>query len=107
MRTSTSKPALLANRRSAVDGWRLSARVLCVEHQVAPVGAAFGSKFLFFVDPHGRALIPDRVVRGWLAEHAGLRLRGDRDEREHAVWLRLAERWAAAVNVSTRPAGIR
>ena len=63
-------------------------RVLCVEHHIAYVGAAFGSKFLFFIDPHGRALILDRVVRGWLAEHAGLRLRGGRDEREYAVWLR-------------------
>lgn len=75
-------------------------RVLCVEHHIANVGAAFGSKFLFFVDPHGRALILDRVVRGWLAEHAGLRLRGDRDEREYALWLRASAQWAAALNVS-------
>jgi hypothetical protein len=75
-------------------------RVLCVEHQVAHVGAAFGSKFLFFVDPHGRALILDRVVRSWLSEHAGLRLGGSRDERDYAVWLRAAAEWAAELNIS-------
>jgi hypothetical protein len=75
-------------------------RVLCVEHQIAHVGAAFGSKFLFFVDPHGRALILDRVVRSWLSKHAGLRLGGSRDEREYAVWLRVAAQWGAELNIS-------
>jgi hypothetical protein len=50
--------------------------------------------------PHGRALILDRVVRSWLSEHAGLRLGGSRDEREYAVWLRVAALWAAELNIS-------
>lgn len=95
-------PAILVQARARVqsDDPVGAFRVLCVERQVAHVGAAFGSKFLFFVDPHGRALILDRVVRGWLTEHAGLRLRGDRDEREYAVWLRAASEWAATLKVS-------
>jgi hypothetical protein len=63
------------------------------------VGAAFGSKFLYFADPHGRALILDRLLRAWLAEHAGVRLRGARDEREYAMWLLIAEQWSKALKI--------
>lgn len=75
-------------------------RTLCVTHEIPFIGAAFGSKFLYFVHPHGRALILDRLVRAWLADHVGVRLRGGRDEREYAVWLLLAEQWAHSLGVS-------
>jgi hypothetical protein len=74
-------------------------RVLCVEHRIPKLGAAFGSKYLYFADPHRRALIFDRIVRDWLARHAGVELRGRRDEREYAVWLLLAEQWAAELRL--------
>jgi hypothetical protein len=41
------------------------------------LGPAFGTKFLYFIDPgqHGRrALILDRLVSRWLVENTGLRL---------------------------------
>lgn len=34
-------------------------RTLCVTNEIPHVGMAFGSKFLYFADPHGRALILD------------------------------------------------
>jgi hypothetical protein len=75
-------------------------RTLCVEHQIPWTGMAFGSKYLYFADPHRRALILDRIIRDWLAEHARVWLTGRRDEREYAVWLLLAERWAGALRLS-------
>ncbi|MDQ2894963.1 MAG: hypothetical protein M3Y09_04875 [Actinomycetota bacterium] len=62
---------------------------------------AFGSKFLYFADPHGRALILDALVRAWLTEHAGIRLRGGRDEREYAMWLLIVEQWAKALKLTS------
>ncbi|MBV9197298.1 MAG: hypothetical protein JO168_24450 [Solirubrobacterales bacterium] len=47
-------------------------RVLCVEHRIPRLGAAFGSKYLYFADPHRRSLILDRIVRDWLARHAAV-----------------------------------
>jgi len=76
-------------------------RVLCVEHRIPKVGMAFGSKYLYFADPHRRALILDQVIRDWLRRHAGVHLAGGRDEREYAVWLLLAEQWASALGVSS------
>ena len=95
-------PRILKGVRAQVtDGDPVGAfRTLCVMHEIPCVGAAFASKFLYFVDPHGRALILDRVVRAWLADYAGVTLRGGRDEREYAVWLLLAEQWARSLGVS-------
>jgi hypothetical protein len=75
-------------------------RALCVTSEIPHVGMAFGSKFLYFADPHGRALILDSLLRIWLAEHAGVRLRGGRDEREYATWLLIAEQWAKALRIT-------
>ena len=75
-------------------------RILCVTSEIPHVGMAFGSKFLYFADPHGRALILDSLLRVWLAEHAGVRLRGGRDEREYAMWLLIAEQWARALKIT-------
>jgi hypothetical protein len=74
-------------------------RVLCVENEIPWTGTSFGSKFLYFADPTGRALILDRVVAGWLKEHAGVRLRLLRDEREYASWLRLTDHWSQQLGV--------
>ena len=95
-------PAILHQSRTLLaSGDPVGAfRVLCVANEVPWVGAAFGSKFLYFIDPHGRAVILDRVVRGWLAQHAGVCPRGGRDEREYAVWLLVAEQWAAALKIA-------
>jgi hypothetical protein len=76
-------------------------RVLCVEHQIPRLGMAFGSKYLYFADPHRRALILDQIVRDWLAEHAGVSLGGRRDEREYAVWLLVAEQWSSALGIAS------
>jgi hypothetical protein len=61
---------------------------------------AFGSKFLYFADPRGRALILDFLLRAWLAEHTAVRPRGGRDEREYAMWLLIAEQWARALKIT-------
>jgi hypothetical protein len=81
--------------RQPVDAFR----VLCVEHRVPWTGTAFGTKFLYFTDPNGRALILDSVVADWLANHAGLRLRGQRHERDYATWLLAADQWARDLGV--------
>jgi hypothetical protein len=74
-------------------------RVLCVDHQIPWTGTSFGTKYLFAVDPHGRALILDRFVAEWLERRAGLRLRDQRSEREYATWLAVAESWARGLGV--------
>jgi hypothetical protein len=76
-------------------------RMLCVDHRIPQTGMAFGTKFLFFADGYRRALILDRLIRQWLLEHAQVRLSGGRDEREYAVWLLLAEGWAADLGISS------
>ena len=76
-------------------------RTLCVTSEIPHLGMAFASKFLYFADPHGRALILDSLLRAWLAEHAGVRLRGGRDEREYATWLLIAEEWAKALKITS------
>lgn len=92
--------ALQAARRRLNDRDPVGAlRVLCVEHRIPKVGMAFGSKYLYFADPHRRALILDQVIRDWLWQHAGVHLAGRRDEREYAVWLLLAEQWGSAAGV--------
>lgn len=75
-------------------------RTLCVINEIPHVGMAFGSKFLHFADPHGRALILDSLLREWSAEHAGIRLRGGRDECEYAMWLLIAQQWATAMKIT-------
>lgn len=88
-------------RAQLVDGDPVGAfRTLCVVDEIPYVGMAFGSKFLYFTDPHRRALILDSLLRAWLAEHAGVELRGGRDEREYAMWLLIAEQWAKALNIA-------
>lgn len=78
------------------DGGTAAAfRELCVTHELPRVGTAFGTKFLHFADPTGRALILDSVVAGWLRQHTSVRFRCLRDEREYATWLALAASWAA------------
>jgi hypothetical protein len=76
-------------------------RVLCVEHRIPRLGMAFGSKYLYFADPHRRTLILDQIVRDWLAEHARVWLGGRRDEREYAVWLLVAEQWSSSLGVAS------
>jgi hypothetical protein len=93
--------ALQAARRRLTDEDPVGAfRALCVEHRIARVGMAFGSKYLYFADPLRRALILDQIIRDWLGQHAGVHLAGRRDEREYAVWLLLAEQWASALGLS-------
>jgi len=75
-------------------------RTLCVTNEIPNVGMAFGSKFLYFADPHERALILDSLLRVWLAQHAGVRLRGRRDECEYALWLLIAEQWAKKLRIT-------
>jgi hypothetical protein len=93
---------LLRVRAQLADGDPVGAfRSLCVGSEIPYVGMAFGSKFLYFADPHGRALILDSLLRVWLAEHTGVRLRGGRDEREYAMWLLIAEQWAKALRITS------
>ena len=88
-------------RAQLADGDPVGAfRTLCVTSKIPHVGMAFGSKFLYFADPHGRALILDSLLRVWLAEHAAERLRGGRDEREYAMWLLIAKQWAKALRIT-------
>jgi hypothetical protein len=92
---------LVRVRAQLADGDPVGAfRTLCVSNEIPYVGMAFGSKFLYFADPHGRALILDSLLRVWLGEHAGVRLRGGRDEREYAMWLLVAEQWAKTLRIT-------
>jgi hypothetical protein len=105
LRAALARPGLgrlLARVRAQLaDGDPVGAfRTLCVTSQIPHVGMAFGSKFLYFADPHGRALILDALLRAWLAKHVGVRLRGGRDEREYAMWLLIAEQWAKALKIT-------
>lgn len=91
----TLAPILGATRSLLDDGKPVDAfHELCVRHELPWVGTAFGTKFLHFADATGRALILDSVVAGWLKEHAGLKFRCLRNEREYATWLELAGAWA-------------
>jgi hypothetical protein len=88
-------PALSESRAFLREGQPVDAfRELCVRHELPWVGTAFGTKFLHFADPTGRALILDSVVAGWLKEHAGLNFRCLRSDQEYATWLELAGAWA-------------
>jgi len=94
---------ILARARAQLaDGDPVGAfRTLCVTSEIPHVGMAFGSKFLYFADPHGRALILDFWLRAWLTKHASVRLRGERDEREYAMWLLIAGQWAKALKITS------
>lgn len=96
-------PAALQTARTSLRaGQPIEAfRALCVDRQIAWTGTSFGSKYLYFTDPHARALILDRFVSDWLAEHAGLSLRAQRDDRVYSIWLRVAERWASELGVAS------
>jgi hypothetical protein len=92
--------ALRAARKCLRDGEPVDAfRSLCVENRIPWTGTAFGTKYLYFADPHRRSLILDSVVGAWLARHAGLRLRLDRDARAYATWLAVAEQWAHELDI--------
>ena len=74
---------------------------LCVVFTLPNVGMSFGTKYLFFADRHRNALILDRLVGGWLAEHTRLRLKLARHPPSYRVWLKAASRWA--VQLRTTP----
>jgi hypothetical protein len=97
-------PAALdaAARRLAARDPVQAFRELCVERRIACLGTAFGTKFVHFADPAGRALILDSVVAAWVAEHAGPRWRLQRSATEYEAWLRLAEAWARELETSSQ-----
>jgi hypothetical protein len=95
-------PTLSAGRALLGEGRPVDAfRELCVRHELPWVGTAFGTKFLHFADPTGRALILDSVVAGWLKEHTGLNFRCLRSEQEYATWLELAAAWAESTGTTS------
>lgn len=49
-------------------------RALAGQHKIKGLGTAFATKFLYFADPHERALILDDFIAEWLRENADLRL---------------------------------
>lgn len=73
---------------------------LCVVFELPNVAMSFGTKYLFFADRHRRALILDRLVRSWLADHAELRLPLTRSTSAYRVWLEAALRWADELDIS-------
>ena len=65
------------------------------EHKLKWLGMSFATKFLFFMDPHRRALVLDDFVAGWLNEHAGLRVRlYPLAARHYAAYLEAMYEWA-------------
>lgn len=75
-------------------------RALCVDQKIPWTGTSFGTKYLYFTDPLGKALILDRIVAGWLQTHAGLVVRGQRDAQHYANWLVHAESWAQELRLT-------
>ena len=76
-------------------------RALCVDQKIPWTGTSFGTKYLYFTDPLGKALILDSVVAEWLLTRAGLVVRGQRDARHYASWLAHADWWAQELRVAT------
>lgn len=76
--TRDAGPILRCAADELASGGPVRAYVRLGDHGAARLpglGPAFGTKFLYFCSPPGGpALILDRLVAGWLSEHAGLRL---------------------------------
>lgn len=70
--------------------------------RIVNLGPAFGTKFLYFVQPPSfrqRALIHDRVVAKWLREHAGLALGTDKwSMARYARYLDQMHEWAEVLD---------
>lgn len=69
-------------------------RTLCVDAVIPWVGTSFASKFLFFADQRGHALILDSVVALWLRRHARIGLSTARSLEDYSYWLQLAASWS-------------
>jgi hypothetical protein len=72
-----------------------------VVFELPNLAMSFGTKYLFFADRHRQALILDRLVGSWLAEHAGLRLRLTRHPDSYRLWLEAAGSWANDLGVTS------
>jgi hypothetical protein len=67
--------------------------------RLSRLGPAFGTKFLYFCQPEGQelmALIHDRTVSEWIANHAGLTLSSEEwSVPTYRAYLRQMHDWAA------------
>jgi len=70
------------------------------EHRIAGLGPSFFTKFIFFADQTGRAVVLDEYVGAWLAQHAAVRIRlHPARSSVYRTYLTLLERWAAALKL--------
>lgn len=86
--------------RGALDAYGL----LAGECQLHGLGPAFGTKYLYFCPQSAagpRALIFDRLVAGWLAEHVDVRLNPAAwSPNTYRHYLELVSSWADALGVA-------
>jgi hypothetical protein len=86
--------------RGALDAYGL----LGGDCRLRGLGPAFGTKYLYFCpqsDAGPQALIFDRLVAGWLAQHAGVRLNPvSWSPRTYCRYLELVSSWAAALGIA-------
>jgi hypothetical protein len=61
--------------RVVADGPVAGFAALAGEHRLERLGTSFATKFLFFMDPTGRALVLDEFVALWFRRRLGMRLR--------------------------------
>jgi hypothetical protein len=72
-------------------------------HRLHRLGVAFATKFLFFCAAMGGAspaLVLDRLVRDWLADHAGWSLRLDWRPDDYGSYVRTVSEWATELGVA-------
>lgn len=70
------------------------------EHRLKGLGMSFATKFLFFMDPHRRALVLDDFIAGWLKDNAGLRLTlHPLSKRHYGRYLEVMHAWSGALGL--------
>ena len=95
-----SERLMSAAQTLAIDGPLAAYRSLADNHDcgISGLGAAFGTKFLYFCQPSGQgttALILDKLLSDWLLENAGLDLKSQPwSEPRYAAYLRQMHSWA-------------
>jgi hypothetical protein len=90
----------------ASDGAVAAYREMGSTSRLPWLGATFGTKYLFFCrqarKPAPRALILDRLVSAWIADHTGIRLNpATWQVNTYQRYLDLMGRWADALGVRT------
>jgi hypothetical protein len=87
--------------RVVEDGPVAGFAALAGEHRLERLGTSFATKFLFFMDPTGRALVLDEFVALWFKRRLGLRLRlHPMSPADYGRYLEAMHAWAAELGLS-------